>query len=156
MAGTGFAMVGCSSDDDTSERETVEIDRDTLITTQEDMSFMFQLLNKKQQAVKTFKEGDNIIFRIVAINEKNEERHMPALINFFSRDLFRVYTIDGEDLGLPWDNLGTTQYSTTCFAPKGLIEIICPWLDDDTRSKNCGKESPGYRLLKATITRSLN
>ena len=110
---------------------------------------MFQLLNNEKQAVKSFKEGDNITFRIVVVNERNQERDLPHVIDLFSRDLFRVYASDGKDLGLPWDYMvPPAPIGITYFAPKGSLEVVCPWLDDGTPTKICGKETLKKPLVK--------
>ena len=114
----------CSSDDDAED--TVEIDLNT-VQDCDSISVDFRLVNSEGQAVKTFKEGEQILFRLTVTNKTGKKLNCQSPVNIVGVDMFQVYS-NGKILGRPWD------FTLTYCSPRNQfwVEQIdyvyeCPW-----------------------------
>ena len=104
MAGAGLACASCSSDDDIVEdKDVVEIDYDKG-QDHEGIHTLLQLLNKEGVATKTFKEGENIYFKLYITNNRKETINLPDYNKFIGKEAFKVFTSDHITLGAPYDD----------------------------------------------------
>ena len=92
-------VCSCSSDDDVED--TVEIDLNT-VQDCDSISVDFRLVNSEGQAVKTFKEGEQILFRLTVTNKTGKKLNCQSPVNIVGVDMFQVYS-NGKILGRPWD-----------------------------------------------------
>lgn len=97
---SGMAFTACSNDDDMQVKENVVLDVDTLQVF-DGFDVKFQMLDTKGRPVTTFKEGENVTFKLVVINKQKEP--IKLLTDFIGTDAFHVFSATGNDLGLPWD-----------------------------------------------------
>ena len=77
-----------------------------------DVSVLFQLQNEKGEETYTFKEGENIVFRLEIRNNGTAS--------------------DKKDLGTPWNQKGetyTTMEGHFLLSPNGSLVYVCPWLN---------------------------
>jgi hypothetical protein len=87
----------------------------------------FRLVNSEGQAVKTFKEGEQILFRLTVTNKTGKKLNCQSPVNIVGVDMFQVYS-NGKILGRPWD------FTLTYCSPRNQfwVEQIdyvyeCPW-----------------------------
>lgn len=164
MAAVGLFTTACSSDDEkttpVSDDTKVELDSDT-IKVYDNIYVKFQLLNSKNQAVTLFKQGENIIFKLVITNERKGVVNYPTLMNIIGKDLFRIYTSAGEDLGVPWDYAHGSGVGNTLLEPGDSLYFPCPafgpgidiekWKGDNSdRSLDFAKETTRDYLPSGT------
>ncbi len=114
----------CSSNDDAED--IVEIDLNT-VQDCDSISVDFRLVNSEGQAVKTFKEGEQILFRLTVTNKTGKKLNCQSPVNIVGVDMFQVYS-NGKILGRPWD------FTLTYCSPRNQfwVEQIdyvyeCPW-----------------------------
>ena len=118
-------VCSCSSDDDAED--TVEIDLNT-VQDCDSISVDFRLVNSEGRAVKTFKEGEQILFRLTVTNTTEKWlKNCQSPANIVGVDMFQVYS-KGKSLGRPWD------FTLTYCSPRNQfwVEQIdyvyeCPW-----------------------------
>lgn len=123
-----FLMAACSSDDDKVEdKDVVEIDYDKG-QDHEGIHTLLQLLNEDGVAVKTFKEGENIYFKLTITNKREEAIYFPDYEKFIGFKAFEVFSSDGRSLGAPYDNFLISGPSAA-FTDDSIF-LQCPWLDD--------------------------
>ena len=123
-----FLMAACSSDDDNVEdKDVVEIDYDKG-QDHEGINTLLQLLNKEGIATKTFKEGENIFFKLTITNNKKESIYFPDYEKFIGYKAFEVFSSDGRSLGAPYDSFSISGPSAV--EPGDSFSLQCPWLDD--------------------------
>lgn len=134
----GSVFVSCSSDDGNSE--IPEVPNDSIVpiepeekpfvgvTYMEDsVQIQLQLLNSDSVAVDTFKEGEDIIFKLTITNTGIDwVQTIP--MESFSDDIFSVYSSDGVNMGKPWDQRLMT-YFYPLLTPKTEREQVCSWLE---------------------------
>ncbi len=85
-----FGISSCSSSDDEDSSITV----------------YFQLKDEDGMECYSFKEGDNIVFRLDVINNGKEDVIIHHDIGYIiGNDIFHVYSSKGEDFGTPYDML---------------------------------------------------
>ena len=81
----------------------------------------------------TFKEGENIVFRLEIRNNGTKTAVLPPKSTVIGRDIFRVYSAsDKKDLGTPWNQKGetyTTMEGHFLLSPNGSLVYVCPWLN---------------------------
>lgn len=98
-----------------------------------DVSVLFQLQNEKGEETYTFKEGENIVFRLEIRNNGTKTAVLPPKSAVIGRDIFRVYSAsDKKDLGTPWNQKGetyTTEEGGFLLSPNGSLVYVCPWLN---------------------------
>lgn len=60
---------------------------------------------KKAKKTNEFSEGENIIFRLEIKNSSDDDVVLAHtnIADILGYNAFRVYTIDGKDMGTPWD-----------------------------------------------------
>ncbi len=92
----------------------------------------FQLQDKDGKECYSFKEGDNIIFRIEIKNDTGEDAIMPRFYEIIGFNAFRVYSINGEDKGTPWDEIFTNFLRFDFIGAHSSAVILCPWFDIPT------------------------
>lgn len=132
-----FGMTGCSNDEG-NELPSVPTDPIEL-TTPEDKPFVgvtymedsvkiqLQLLNSDSVAMDTFKEGEDIIFKLT-ISNTGSDWVQTAPMEKFSDDIFSVYSSDGVYIGKPWDQRLMT-YFYPLLTPGTVREQVCSWLE---------------------------
>ena len=98
-----------------------------------DVSVLFQLQNEKGEETYTFKEGENIVFRLEIRNNGTKTAVLPPKSAVIGRDIFRVYSAsDKKDLGTPWNQKGesyTTMEGHFLLSPNSPLVYVCPWLN---------------------------
>lgn len=105
LIGIVVLAASCSSDDNDDPQPQPEVlDLDTEPAKDYDgLSVQLQLLNSDSVALKTFKEGEDIIFKLTITNNRTKVASIPAL-ELLAEDIFHIYSADGKDLGKPWDD----------------------------------------------------
>lgn len=124
----GVLVVSCSSD--SSEEMSTIIDTNTIVHEDGMIRVEFQLLNSAKQAVKTFKEGEQIVFNLSIFNKTDEKTEKVIPGNVISEDVFTVYSADSKsdnEVGKPWDGFGwgipnQSQANMDCYIYQ------CSWL----------------------------
>ena len=147
MAAIGLLVMSCSKSDEMPESvpEPIELDADS-VQVINNLEVKFLLLNKDSLPVTTFKEGENITFKLVITNQRNAT----ALLASYSEilcpdDLFRIYSSTGEDMGLPWDVAVGGGVAVTSLEAGESLFLSCPafgpeinletWVHDYTKSR---------------------
>lgn len=118
MAG---GMVGCSSNDkDESGNPMVGVD--------------FRLLNENGEPSTTFNYGDDICFDLVVDNRSDSPLAIGANSGadtgpniVLGKDLFKVYSEQGEYVGVPWTSIGAS-YVFVAISPKETAHLSCHWM----------------------------
>ena len=135
IAGIGTLSMSCSSDDGNSEIPEVPSDPPVPeeepfvgVTYMEDsVKIQLQLLNSDSVAMDTFKEGEDIIFKLTVTNTSSDWVTITPL-HQISDNIFNIYTPDGTDMGKPWDERLTINHS---FLTPGMsIELVCSLLEE--------------------------
>lgn len=134
----GMVMTACSSDD--GNNEIPEVPNDSIVPVEpEEKPFVgvtyfedsvkieLQLLNSDSVAMDTFKEGEDIIFKLTISNTSSDWVTTAPMENF-SGDIFSVYSSDGVYIGKPWDQRLMT-YFYPLLTPKTEREQVCSWLE---------------------------
>ncbi len=143
----GIIAYSCSNDEN-ENNESVELDTD-LPQDYDGITVVFQLLNPDGVAVKSFREGENIIFKLSLTNRTSEEAIMPNMMNIFGKNTFRVYSKEGRNMGLPWDYLSMSDAMMGAIRlPQGASRtFICSWLNDpEIEKEGFGKDTIRYPL----------
>ena len=103
IVGVGMFAIACSSDDhEESKEDEVIIDNDPPQIV-DGFSVSLQLLNKDSVAVKSFTEGENIIFRLVITNKRDSTVSLRYLPEILGDDAFTVYNKENVKIDKPWD-----------------------------------------------------
>jgi hypothetical protein len=89
----------------------------------------FQLQNEYGIECYDFKEGDNIIFRLEFRNDSDEDAQVARFSEIIGWDGFRVYSIEGKDMGTPWDQIVTNSRMYDFIGAHSSEVILCPWFD---------------------------
>lgn len=129
----------CSSDDEMSKSieeqsptEQNESEKGEVIQGTSDETVEFQLQNEEGIECYEFNEGDNIIFRLEFRNDTDEDDIVPRFYECIGWDGFRVYSIDGVDMGTPWDQIFSDSRSHDILFAHSSTIIVCPWFDIPT------------------------
>jgi hypothetical protein len=147
----GLITLGCNGDDELSS--DTQVDKDT-ISYYGDLSITFQLQNMNGTAVTSFDEGENFMFRLVLQNTGKQSMDMPSIRELTQFDLFHVYTIDGKDMGLPWDYMGMIGNPLWIgypfsLSPNQSLLFRCFWFDcDKAEPSDLGRDKPRAALPK--------
>lgn len=110
------------------------------------IDFNFQLRTVEGDSSHGFGYGDNIVFDLEIINNSDfDVTYGPNDADVVLDDeLFRVYSKDGREIGLPWTGMycefSEQQYWT--IPAKSVKHVICPWFQ-------CESASPSHPLCKA-------
>lgn len=126
----------CSSDDDmsgviegqSSLENSENVDVAMLQGTTDEM-VDFQLQNEGGIECYDFNEGDNIIFRLEFRNDSDEDAQVARFSEIIGWDGFRVYSIEGKDMGTPWDQIVTNSRMYDFIGAHSSEVILCPWFD---------------------------
>ena len=98
-----------------------------------DVSVLFQLQNEKGEETYTFKEGENIVFRLEIKNSGSETVVLPSQHELIGNNIFRVFSAaDNKDMGTPWDpesGIYSTLLPHTLLIPNSSKVYLCPWLN---------------------------
>ena len=126
----------CSSDDemgDVSEGQSPtgnsETDNDNSNNGTSDDLVIFQLQDEYGIECYNFNEGDNIIFRLEIKNDADEDAIVRPFSEIIGFDAFRVYSIDGENKGTPWDQIFGNYRGRDIIPAHGSVIFLCPWFD---------------------------
>lgn len=98
FVGTCTVVCSCSNDD---VNDVVVADLNT-VQDYDSISVDFRLVNTEGQAVKTFKEGEQIIFRLTVTNQLDKTLKVKLPVNIVGEDLFQIYS-SGKPVDRPWD-----------------------------------------------------
>lgn len=126
FAAIGLLVTACSSDDEktTPVPETkVEFDSDT-INVYDNIGVIFQLLNSENQAVTSFKEGEDITISLKIANYRSEDVFLRHDEDLVGPNVFELFTREGVSLGVPWDEMGSPSLGTQ-INPNGFTVISC-------------------------------
>lgn len=140
MAGT--VLTACSSSDNDGEIPDIPteptVPTDSVIpveqpfvgvTYMEDsVRIQLQLLNSDSVATDTFKEGEDIIFKLTVTSTGREWVTMTPL-HQIGDNIFNIYSSDGTDMGKPWDER-LTKSINTILTPGLVIELVCSLLEE--------------------------
>jgi hypothetical protein len=113
----------------------------------------FRLINSEGQAVKTFKEGEQIIFRLTITNTKDKPIKVLFPVDIIGEDLFMVYS-NGKTLDRPWDYMLVTYGKQQILWPSHKDYVYeCPWQGivcdpESAIDTNIDIPSSGIALLK--------
>lgn len=127
VAGTGLVFTACSSDDSKQNvppEPSVKLDPDT-IQVFEGLTVKFQMLNADSLPVTTFKEGENITFKLVVTNDRDTKVALPNTVVILGNDAFHIYTSQGADIGLPWDARYTYGLANQSYEPGQSRTVLC-------------------------------
>lgn len=124
FVGTCTVVCSCSNDDDVND--VVVADLNT-VQDYDSISVDFRLVNTEGQAVKTFKEGEQIIFRLTVTNQLDKTLKVKLPVNIVGEDLFQIYS-SGKPVDRPWDYsiLSTGPLTHFWSAHKSYV-YECPW-----------------------------
>lgn len=104
IMGTGTTALSCSSnDDDEPKNEEMIVDNDPPQNC-EGLSVSLQLLNSDSIAMKTFRQGENIIFRLTITNNRDSTVSLPLILDVIDDNAFTVYDSKGNKVGKPWES----------------------------------------------------
>lgn len=124
LTGVCIGLYSCSNDDD--EKETVVVDLDT-VKDYDSISVDFRLINSEGVAVKAFKEGEQILFRLTVTNKLDKTLKVNLPVKIVGEDLFQIYS-NGKPVDKPWDYSILSSGPLTHFwsAHKSYV-YECPW-----------------------------
>ena len=142
LAGICTFALSCSSDNDEissddEAKEAVAIDMNTR-QDYDSIRVDFCLLNTEGQAVTTFKEGEQIIFRLTVTNTTDKRlRNCQSPADIVGEDMFQVFS-NGTVIARPWDFTMTLYATNFWWAPQKDYVYECPWQGQviDLDSKN--------------------
>lgn len=134
-----FGMTGCSNDEG-NELPSVPTDPIELTTPEEkpfvgvtymedSIKIQLQLLNSDSVAMDTFKEGEDIIFKLTISNTSSDWVYTTPIDKFSDDNIFGIYSSNGSYVGKPWD--GRQIYFIHSFlTPEMFQEHTCSWLEE--------------------------
>ena len=131
LAGICTLAFSCSSDNDEissddEAKEAVAIDMDTR-QDYDSIRVDFCLLNAEGQAVTTFKEGEQIIFRLTVTNTTDKRlRNCQSPADIVGEDMFQVFS-NGIVIARPWDFTLTYHATNFYWAPQKDYVYESPW-----------------------------
>ena len=102
----------------------------------------FSLMNEKGEKTNEFSEGENIIFRMEIKNSSDDDVVLAHtnIADILGHNAFRVYTIDGKDMGTPWDDLIDDYLGAFVLSAHQTRVAECPWMNTsgltDTNNEN--------------------
>jgi hypothetical protein len=108
-----MGIIACSSDDN-KDSDSVQI--------------KLSLVNEDSKETTTFNVGENITFQVKIMNESNEMVYLPGKspsIGTISTEIFGVYSMDGNLIGVPYDILSEND---TEIQPHQSLTLTCCWL----------------------------
>ena len=134
-----FGMTGCSNDEG-NELPSVPTDPIELTTPEEkpfvgvtymedSVKIQLQLLNSDSVAMDTFKEGEDIIFKLTIMNMGSELVMITPIDEFSDDNIFNIYSSNGSYVGKPWDGRWIALIHSF-LTPGMLQEHTCSWLEE--------------------------
>lgn len=139
IMGAGMYATACSGDDNEEvKEEEVILDNDPP-QDYDGLSVSFQLLNKDSIATKSFKQGENIVFKLSITNNRDSALSLPLIPEIIGDDAFMVYTQNGENLGRPWKSLSLGGRQPRLQTGLSLTFEI-PWLEGTAKPEICFSE----------------
>ena len=134
-----FGMTGCSNDEG-NELPSVPTDPIELTTPEEkpfvgvtymedSVKIQLQLLNSDSVAMDTFKEGEDIIFKLTIMNMSSELVMITPIDEFSDDNIFNIYSSNGSYVGKPWDGRWIALIHSF-LTPGMLQEHTCSWLEE--------------------------
>ena len=127
VAVIGLFFTACTSDDDKTtsvpEETKVKLDSDT-IKVYDNIGVIFQLLNSNNQAVTSFKEGEDITISLKIANYRSEDVFLKHDEDLVGPNVFELFTHEGHSLGVPWDEIGSPTLGTQ-INPNSYTVISC-------------------------------
>ena len=108
-----MAIIACSSDDN-KDSDSVQI--------------KLSLVNEDSKETTTFNVGENITFQVKIMNESNDKVYIPcksASTGTIPSEIFGVYSMDGNLIGVPYDILSEND---TEIQPHQSLTLTCCWL----------------------------
>ena len=155
LTGTMVSVSSCSNDDEEESKKKEELDIDNEPAQDfEGLSINFQLLNSDSVAMKSFKEGEDIILKLTISNSRNETAILPR-ISLLVEDLFHVYSSESKDYGRPWDSYVDPATGVWMIYPNESLVFYCFWdgkVDSDSPYSNDIEKS--VFILRKTETHS--
>lgn len=116
------------TNDDLADNKQYETDNDT-VQVYDGISINFQLVNDDGIALKTYKEGEQITFKLIVTNSRKEPVKIPLRDELFDSGFFQVFSSDGQLIGKPWDNYMSFGGMVVIATRPGVsYEYICPWI----------------------------
>lgn len=131
LAGICTFALSCSSDEDANSnnddlKETVLTDMNTR-QDYDSISVDLSLLNVEGRAVTTFKEGEQIIFRLTVTNTTDKRlRNCQSPADIVGEDMFQVFS-NGIVIARPWDFTLTYHATNFYWAPQKDYVYESPW-----------------------------
>lgn len=125
-------FAGCSDSNDNNNPINDETGEFEFTHDTKDVSVTFQLLNENGEETNTFKEGENVVFRLEVKNSGPISVILPENRYIVGHDLFRVFSTDAKDWGTPWDKLvGVFTYMRghSILGANSSTVYVCPWLN---------------------------
>jgi hypothetical protein len=122
LVSAGLCLVGCSNDDSDND--------DGICDDGYAVSVNFLLQDESGTEKYTFKEGENIIFRLDIINHDTVNVVLPSIVEIIGNDIFQVYGSNGKDYGKPWDELTLPDFSHVTIGANGTKTYLCPWYNN--------------------------
>ena len=110
---TMLLLPACSSDDN-KDSDSVQI--------------KLSLVNEDSEETTMFNVGENITFQIKIMNESNDKVYLPsksASTGTIPTEIFGVYSMDGNFVGVPYDVL--SEYDSV-IQPHQSLTLTCCWL----------------------------
>ncbi|MBO4801402.1 MAG: hypothetical protein J5545_05990 [Bacteroidaceae bacterium] len=104
-------------------------DQDTLSVEQDSILMQFFLLNGRGDTTRTFRERENMYFHLSFTNLGSSEVWVYKDICLSDQDVFRVFSEDGTDWGVPWYFLSSWKMPTPPLKPQRTYETFCSWLN---------------------------
>ena len=95
---------------------------------EDSVRIQLQLLNSDSVATDTFKEGEDIIFKLT-IKSIGNDLVMITPITDFSDNIFDIYSSNGTYVGRPWDGRHISLIHSF-LTPEILQEHTCSWLEE--------------------------
>ena len=104
-------LAGCNGDEDS----LVEVN--------------FQIQNEDGIECYDFTEGDNIVFKLEFKNNTGETIIVRPFKEIIGFDAFHIYSVNGDDMGTPWDQMYGTLRGADIIEARSSVAIVCPWFD---------------------------
>ena len=146
IMGAGMYVTACSSDDnEEAKEEEVIIDNDPP-KVYDGLSVSLQLLNKDSIAAKSFKQGENIVFRLVVTNNRDSTISLPLFSEMIDENFLMIYKSTGEMYGKPRCSLNQWGPSRARLVPQACLTIEVPLLEGTAKPESLfgewGNNSP--------------
>ena len=137
---TGIFIIACSNDENKElTKDEVVVDNDIPLN-YNNLSVSYQLLNKDSIPVRSFKEGENIVFQLKITNNRDSAISLPLIPDIIGDDAFMVYTSDGKVIGKPWKSFSIITARHPRLQVQHSLTFEVPWLEGTVRPDLCFSE----------------